>query len=384
MTDFSVPDHAHMARALQLAALGQYSTAPNPAVGCVLLDAAGAVVGEGWHRRAGEPHAEVHALQLAAGRARGGSAYVTLEPCSHHGRTPPCADALVAAGVRRVVAAMQDPNPRVAGQGISRLQHVGIETAVGLMAREAAELNRGFIARMARGRPWVTVKLGMSADGRIALADGSSQWITAEAARADVQRLRARASAVLTGIGTVLKDDPALTVRDATLEMHGRDPLRVVFDAKGQLPTQSKLATDGKPTLVFTAAGAAPAKQSPPQATHAQINRGDASGPLRTETIATDASGRIEIAAALRRLAELECNEVLVETGPRLAGSFVASGLVDEIVLYVAPTLLGDTAQPAFVLPQPLRALGERARFTYHDVRQVGPDLRLTLRPLES
>lgn len=384
MTDFSAADYAHMARALQLAALGQYSSAPNPAVGCVLLDAAGAVVGEGWHRRAGEPHAEVHALQLAAGRARGGSAYVTLEPCSHHGRTPPCADALIAAGVRRVVAAMQDPNPRVAGQGTMRLQQAGIETAVGLLAREAAELNRGFISRMARGRPWVTVKLGMSADGRIALADGSSQWITAEAARADVQRLRARASAVLTGIGTVLKDDPALTVRDATLAMHGREPLRVVFDPKGRLPPQSKLANDGKPTLVFTATGAAPADQSAPQAADSRFNRSDASGPLRMEVATTDAAGRINIEAALRRLAERECNEVLVEAGPRLAGSFVASGLVDEIVLYVAPTLLGDTAQPAFVLPQPLRALGERARFTYHDVRQVGPDLRLTLRPLES
>jgi diaminohydroxyphosphoribosylaminopyrimidine deaminase/5-amino-6-(5-phosphoribosylamino)uracil reductase len=384
MTDFSAADHAHLARALQLAALGQYSTAPNPAVGCVLLDAAGAVVGEGWHRRAGEPHAEVHALQLAAGRARGGTAYVTLEPCSHHGRTPPCADALIAAGVRRVVAAMQDPNPRVAGQGIARLQQAGIETAVGLLAREATELNRGFNSRMARGRPWVTVKLGMSADGRIALADGTSQWITADAARADVQRLRARASAVLTGIGTVLQDDPALTVRDATLEMHGREPLRVVLDAKARLPAQSKLATDGKATLVFTAAGAAPADQAAPHATDSRVNRGDAGGPLRIEAVATDAAGRIDIAAALRRLAELECNEVLVEAGPRLAGSFVASGLVDEIVLYVAPTLLGDTAQPAFVLPQPLRALSARARFTHHDVRQVGPDLRLTLRPLES
>jgi diaminohydroxyphosphoribosylaminopyrimidine deaminase/5-amino-6-(5-phosphoribosylamino)uracil reductase len=236
---------------------------------------------------------------------------------------------------------------------------------------------------MARGRPWVTVKLGMSVDGRIALADGSSQWITADSARADVQRLRARASAVLTGIGTVLKDDPALTVRDATLEMHGREPLRVVFDAMGRLPPQSKLASDGKPTLVFSASGAAPADQSP-QATSPRANPGDASGTLRTEAIATDASGRVDIAAALRRLAELECNEVLVEAGPRLAGSFVASGLVDEIVLYVAPTLLGETARPAFVLPQPLRALSERTRFTYHDVRQVGPDLRLTLRPLES
>jgi diaminohydroxyphosphoribosylaminopyrimidine deaminase/5-amino-6-(5-phosphoribosylamino)uracil reductase len=384
MTDFSAADHAHMARALQLAALGQYSTAPNPAVGCVLLDADGAVVGEGWHRRAGEPHAEVHALQSAADRARGGTAYVTLEPCSHHGRTPPCADALIAAGVRRVVAAIQDPNPRVAGQGIKRLQQAGTAATVGLMAREAAELNRGFIWRMARGRPWVTVKLGMSTDGRIALADGSSQWITAEAARADVQRLRARASAVLTGIGTVLKDDPALTVRDATLEMHGRDPLRVVLDARGQLPPDAKLAADGKPTLVFTAARAAPVGQPPSQAADARFGGSDGKGPLRIETATTDTAGRIDIAGALARLAELECNDVLVEAGPRLAGSFVASGLVDEVILYVAPTLLGETAQPAFILPQPLRSLSERTRLKYHDVRQVGSDLRLTLRPLES
>lgn len=340
-----------MARALQLAALGQFSTAPNPAVGCVLLDADGAVVGEGWHRRAGEPHAEVHALQMAGERARGGTAYVTLEPCSHHGRTPPCAEALIAAGVTRVVAAMQDPNPRVAGQGLDRLRQAGIATAAGLLARDAAELNRGFVSRMTRGRPWVTVKLGQSIDGRTALADGTSQWITSGQARADVQRLRARASAILTGIGTVLKDDPALTVRDESLPLHGREPLRVVFDAKGQLPPQSKLASDGGATLVLTEA---------------------------------DASGRVDIPVALRRLAELECNEVLVEAGPRLAGGFVAAGLVDEIVLYIAPTLLGDAARAGFVLPQPLRKLDGRARFFYHDVRQVGPDLRLTLRPLES
>jgi diaminohydroxyphosphoribosylaminopyrimidine deaminase/5-amino-6-(5-phosphoribosylamino)uracil reductase len=246
------------------------------------------------------------------------------------------------------------------------LQQAGIVTAVGLMTSAATDLNRGFVSRMARDRPWVTVKLGMSVDGRIALADGSSQWITSEAARADVQRLRARASAVLTGIGTVLKDDPALTVRDATLQLHGREPLRVVFDARGRLPANAKLLTDDRPTLVFTAIGTS------------------ALTGCRVEQSVTDAAGRIDIAAALQRLAALECNEVLIEAGPRLAGAFVASGLVDEIVLYVAPTLLGDTAQPAFTLPTPLRALDERARFSYHDVRQVGPDLRLTLRPLET
>ena len=367
MSDVTAADHAHMAHALQLAARGQYSTPPNPAVGCVLLDAGGAPVGEGWHRRAGEPHAEVHALELAAGRARGGSAYVTLEPCSHHGRTPPCADALIAAGVRRVVAAMQDPNPRVAGQGLERLRQAGIETAVGVLAREAAELNRGFVSRMTRGRPWVTVKLGQSVDGRTALADGSSQWITAASARADVQRLRARASAILTGIGTALADDPALTVRDASLPLHGREPLRVVLDARGQLPAASKLASDGKATLVFANS---PWPGTTPPA-------------LRVEPAAVDPAGRVDIETVLQRLAELDCNEILVEAGPRLAGSFVASGLVDEIVLYVAPTLLGETAQPSFALPQPLRALADRARFSFRDVRMVGPDLRVTLRPVE-
>jgi diaminohydroxyphosphoribosylaminopyrimidine deaminase/5-amino-6-(5-phosphoribosylamino)uracil reductase len=367
MSDVTAADHVHMAHALQLAARGQYSTPPNPAVGCVLLDAGGAPVGEGWHRRAGEPHAEVHALEMAAGRARGGSAYVTLEPCSHHGRTPPCADALIAAGVRRVVAAMQDPNPRVAGQGLEQLRQAGIETAVGVLAREAAELNRGFVSRMTRGRPWVTVKLGLSVDGRTALADGSSQWITSASARDDVQRLRARASAIVTGIGTALADDPALTVRDASLPLHGREPLRVVLDARGRLPAASKLASDGRATLVL--ANSTWSGTMPPA--------------LRVEPAAVDATGRVVIQTALQRLAELDCNEILVEAGPRLAGSFMASGLVDEIVLYVAPTLLGETAQPSFVLPQPLRALGDRARFSFRDVRMVGPDLRLTLRPVE-
>jgi diaminohydroxyphosphoribosylaminopyrimidine deaminase/5-amino-6-(5-phosphoribosylamino)uracil reductase len=368
-------DHVHMARALQLAARGTYSTAPNPAVGCVLLDAHGAVVGEGWHHRAGQPHAEVYALHAASLRARGGTAYVTLEPCSHHGRTPPCADALIEAGVRRVVAAMQDPNPRVAGDGLRKLDAAGIVTAVGMLEREARELNRGFVSRMTRGQPWVTVKLGSSADGRTALADGSSQWITSEPARADVQRLRARASAIVTGIGTALADDPALTVRDGALDLGGRVPLRVVLDSRGRLEPDLKLARDGLPTLVLTSdAGAR------------SLARLAAAEPsvLQVEAMPADAAGRIDLNATLRRLAALECNEVLVEAGPRLAGSFLAAGLADEIVLYVAPTILGETALPAFVLPQPLRALSERPQYSYHDVRRVGPDLRLTLRPVES
>ena len=368
-------DHVYMARALQLAARGTYSTAPNPAVGCVLLDAAGALVGEGWHQRAGQPHAEVFALRTAAEGARGGTAYVTLEPCSHHGRTPPCADALIEAGVRRVVAAMQDPNPRVAGDGLRKLEAAGMVTTVGMLEREARALNRGFVARMTRGRPWVTVKLGSSADGRTALADGSSRWITSEAARADVQRLRARASAIVTGIGTALADDPALTVRDQALDLGGRVPLRVVLDSRGRFEPGLQLARDGLPTLVFSSDAGAQSLAHLAEARPAA---------LQFEPMPADAAGRIDLHATLQRLAALECNEVLVEAGPRLAGSFLAAGLVDEIVLYVAPTILGDTAQPSFVLPQPLRALSERPQYSYHDVRQVGPDLRLTLRPVET
>jgi diaminohydroxyphosphoribosylaminopyrimidine deaminase / 5-amino-6-(5-phosphoribosylamino)uracil reductase len=368
-------DHLHMAQALRLAATGRYSTAPNPAVGCVLLDANGVVVGEGWHHRAGQPHAEVFALRAAAVRARGGTAYVTLEPCSHHGRTPPCTEALIEAGVRRVVAAMQDPNPRVAGDGLRQLEAAGIATAVGVLEREARELNRGFVARMTRGRPWVTVKIGGSADGRTALADGSSQWITSEPARADVQRLRARASAIVTGIGTALADDPALTVRDRTLDLGGRVPLRVVLDSRGRLEPDLKLARDGLPTLVFSSDAGARSLARLAEAW---------SSALRIEPMPVDAAGRVDLNATLRRLAALECNEVVVEAGPQLAGSFLAAGLADEIVLYVAPTILGETAQPSFVLPQPLRALSERPQYCYHDVRRVGPDLRLTLRPVET
>jgi diaminohydroxyphosphoribosylaminopyrimidine deaminase/5-amino-6-(5-phosphoribosylamino)uracil reductase len=370
---YSVADHQHMARALQLAALGRYSTAPNPAVGCVLTDPAGQPVGEGWHRRAGEPHAEILALRAAQGRERHGTAYVTLEPCAHHGRTPPCVDAVLATAPSRVVVAMEDPNPRVAGQGIRRLREAGIEVHVGLLGAEAAELNRGFVSRMTRGRPWVTVKLGTSLDGRTALADGSSKWITGPHARADVQRLRAQASAVLTGIGTVLADDPALTVRDPRFPLHGRRPLRVIFDARGQLPPRAQVLNDDHDTLVLT--GQAGAAELQAHGIHGQVH-------LELELLPVDVHGRLDPAVALARLAERECNEVLVESGARLAGTFLAAGLVDELVTYLAPTILGQDARPAFSLPQPLAALEQRARFGYHDVRIVGRDLRVTLRPV--
>jgi diaminohydroxyphosphoribosylaminopyrimidine deaminase/5-amino-6-(5-phosphoribosylamino)uracil reductase len=374
-TLFTAADHAHMARALQLAARGLYSTPPNPAVGCVLLDAQGAVVGEGWHMRAGEPHAEVLALRAAGSRANGGTAYVSLEPCSHHGRTPPCIEAVLAAGLRRVVVAMADPNPRVGGAGLARLREAGTETAVGLLARAASKLNRGFVSRMTRGRPWVTLKIGASLDGRSALVDGSSKWITSPASRGDAQKLRARASAILTGIGTVIADDPALTVREPGLDMRGRQPLRVIFDMRGQLPPRSRVINDGGETLLLSSQAGAAYLQA--HGIHGHAN-------LVIESLPVDANGRLDPAVALQRLAERECNEVLVEAGARLAGSFVAAKLVDELVLYAAPSLLGDTARPVLALPTPLRALSDGQQFEFHDVRRVGPDVRLTLRPQEA
>lgn len=363
-----------MARALRLAERGLYSTPPNPAVGCVLVSANGDIVGEGWHRRAGEPHAEINALREAGGRANGATAYVTLEPCAHHGRTPPCVDALLAARVRRVVAAMPDPNPAVTGGGLQHLHRAGVETAVGLLETDARELNRGFVSRAVRGRPWVTLKIGSSFDGRTALADGASKWITSPLARADVQKLRARASAILTGIGTVLADDPALTVREPGLDLHGREPLRVIFDARGQLPARARVVNDGRETLLLA---------SVEGAAHLQAHGIRAQTQLVIEALPVDASGRLDPAVALQRLHERQCNEVLVEAGARLAGSFLAARLVDELVLYVAPSALGDTARPSLALPAPLQSLDERQQFRFHDIRQVGPDVRLTMRPLQ-
>jgi diaminohydroxyphosphoribosylaminopyrimidine deaminase/5-amino-6-(5-phosphoribosylamino)uracil reductase len=366
VTTFDADDHHHMVRALELARQGLYSTPPNPSVGCVLARW-GQVVGEGHHQRAGEPHAEVVALREAGVAARGSTAYVTLEPCSHHGRTPPCTDALVAAGVRRVVVAMRDPNPRVNGAGLAQLEQAGILTAYGLLAGEAAEINRGFVRRMLTGRPWVTLKLGASLDGRTALADGTSKWITGERARADVQRLRARSSAIISGSGTVLADDPLLTVRDPDLDLRGRRPLRVVLDSQLRTPPTSQVLCFAGSTMILTR---------------------DASSPLaealravgaRVESVGADEAG-LDLEAVLDRLGELECNEVLVEAGPTLAGEFVRRGLLDEIVVYMAPVVLGDVARGLFNLP-PLQRMCDRCEFEWREVTRIGDDLRLTLRP---
>jgi len=356
---FSAADHAHMARALQLAARGLYTTSPNPRVGCVIVQH-GLVVGEGWHERAGTPHAEVNALKAAGDAARGATVYVTLEPCSHHGRTPPCAEALVNAGVGRVVAAMTDPNPLVAGGGISMLTLAGIEAEVGLMEAEARALNPGFISRMTRQRPWVRLKTASTLDGKTALANGASQWITGEAARADVQRLRARACAILTGSGTVLADNPRMNVRDFDI---GRQPLRVVVDSELRTPADAAIL----PALIASH-HADPAARAALEQAGAEI----------TELPGMD--GRVDLLALLTLLAQRGINELHVEAGAALNGALLAAGLVDEWVAYVAPMAVGDSARGLFA-HSPLTSLANAARFRLADVRQVGEDLRLTLLP---
>jgi diaminohydroxyphosphoribosylaminopyrimidine deaminase / 5-amino-6-(5-phosphoribosylamino)uracil reductase len=363
---FSREDRQHMTRALEVARRGLYSTPPNPAVGCVIARW-GQVVGEGFHERAGEPHAEVYALKDAGAATAGSTVYLTLEPCSHHGRTPPCVDALIEARVGRVVVAMRDPNPAVDGAGVLRLVQAGIATSTGLMADEAASINRGFVSRMVRGRPWVTLKLGASLDGRTALADGTSKWITGDLARADVQRLRARASAIVTGSGTVIADDPMLTVRDPRFEMRGRRPLRVVLDTGLRTPPTAQVLCFAGSTLILTGDAQSPRAQ-PLRAAGARV-----------EAVGTTHGG-LDLRAVLARLAELECNEVLVEAGPTLAGEFMRSGLVDELVVYMAPVVLGHSARGLFHLPA-LERMCDRGEFHWHDVERIGEDLRLTLRP---
>ena len=357
-------DSQWMAQALRLAELGLYTTSPNPRVGCVLVKE-NEIVGEGWHKRAGEPHAEVHALRAAGKSAQGATAYVTLEPCSHYGRTPPCADALIAAQVARVVVAMQDPNPLVAGQGLTKLRAAGIAVDCGLMETAARELNIGFVSRMTRGTPWVRSKIAASLDGRTALANGTSKWITGAAARSDVQHWRARSCAVVTGIGTVLADDPQLNVRDIN---SGRQPLRVVVDSELRISPKAKILQGGK-TLIYTASSDA-AKQQAIQACGADVV------PL------AGADGKVDMSVVLQDLAQRGINEVLVEAGRTLNGALLKAGLVDELVLYLAPQLLGDAARGLADLGE-LAQLQQRVALQWNDVRQVGGDLRILAKILK-
>jgi len=369
---FTVDDQRHMARAIQLAWQGLYTTSPNPRVGCVLVKD-GVVVGEGFHLRAGEGHAEVNALAAAGEQARGATAYVTLEPCSHYGRTPPCAEGLIKAGVARVVAGMVDPNPQVAGRGMTMLTDVGIEAEAGLLEAQARELNPGFIKRMEQGLPFVTVKSAISLDGRTAMQSGESQWITGPQARQQVQRLRARSCAVVTGVESILHDDSALTVRENQLgldnaaEIVKRQPLRVVLDSQLRMPTSAKILTQPGRTLV--------AYCNDPQQRAEQLQNAGA------ELIQLPAhNDRIDLAALLRYLADQQqCNEVLVETGATLAGAFIEQQLVDRIELFMAMKLLGSDARPLFELP--FTQMAQQIPLALQQSRQVGNDLWLTLQP---
>lgn len=360
MSAFSALDHLHMASALRLAERGAYTTRPNPMVGCVIAHGE-QVVGQGWHQRAGGPHAEVFALREAGEQARGATAYVTLEPCAHFGRTPPCALALIEAGVSRVVAALRDPFPQVDGGGFDLLRAAGIEVHEGLMAMQARELNRGFLSRVERGRPWVRVKLAASLDGRTAMADGSSKWITGPAAREDVQHWRARAGAILTGADTVLADDPMLTVRLPGVDV--LPPLRVVLDARLRSLVCARVRQGGAPTLYLHD----PAITAP-DAADAQF----ASVP--------SVGGRLDLGAVLALLAAQGVNEVHTEAGATLAGALMSGGWIDELLLYQAPILLGEQGLPLFS-GLGIEAMDQQRRLGIIDKRQVGDDLRLLLRP---
>ena len=354
-------DREFMARALQLAERGLYTTTPNPRVGCVIVRD-GVVVGEGWHERAGGPHAEIVALQAAGNRARGATVYVTLEPCHHHGRTPPCDEALVAAGVARAVVAMHDPDPRTAGQGMERLKSAGIAVTTGMLENEARDINIGFVSRATRGRPWARMKIAASLDGKTALLNGKSQWITGEEARKDGHHWRARACAVLTGIGTVLDDDPRLTVR-AVATM--RQPLRVVIDSRLEMPPAARML-EGGGTLIACAA-ADEAKAAKLRDKGAEI------------VMMPNADGKVELPALLQELGRRGINELHVEAGHKLNGSLINEGCIDELLLYLAPCLIGDRAQGMANLPE-LTDLAARCALTISDVRMVGADIRIVAR----
>jgi diaminohydroxyphosphoribosylaminopyrimidine deaminase / 5-amino-6-(5-phosphoribosylamino)uracil reductase len=357
-------DHKHMVRALQLAGRGLYTADPNPRVGCVLVRD-GEVVGEGWHVRAGGPHAEINALRTAGDRAAGATAYVTLEPCCHHGRTPPCTEALIAAGVRRVVAAMEDPNPRVGGAGLKALQANGIEVRAGLLAAEAERLNPGFVMRMREGRPWVRCKLAMSLDARTAMASGESRWITGEDARRDVHRWRARSSAILAGIGTVLADDPSLTVRlDPAEAEPPRQPLRVILDTRLRTPPGARLLGAPGETLILTG-----------------VHDRDKEAHLQGEGVSIITlpmeEERLDLAAVMRYLGRIEINELQLEAGARLSGAMLLAGWVDELLVYLAPHLMGDAARGLFSLPG-LERMEQRIELSISDIRAVGRDWRIS------
>lgn len=361
MPEFSVADSAYMARALRLAAQGEYTAHPNPMVGCVIV-AGDAIVGEGWHELAGESHAEINALRAAGDAARGATAYVTLEPCAHHGKTPPCCDALIAAGIAEVVVAIEDPNPAVSGRGVKALVEAGIAVRRDLMQGSAEKLLEGFLSRVARGRPFVRVKIASSLDGRVAMVDGESHWITGPASRSDVQRMRARAGAIMTGIGTVLADDPSLTVRDNAIDMRGRQPLRVVLDSGLRMPLSAEMLALPGSTLVYCETDD---KRQPLVDAGAEVVKVNGS------------NGRVDLQQVLEDLARREINNVLVEAGPVLAGQIIGQKLVDELVIYQAPHIMGSETMGMVHTPA-WTELADRQVLTITDMRRIGDDTRIT------
>ena len=363
---FSACDERMMRRAIELALRGRHTTQPNPSVGCVITQGE-RIVGEGWHRKWGEPHAEVLALQAAGEAARGATVYVTLEPHSYQGRTPPCTAALIRAGVSRVISGVLDANPKVSGDGVRQLQDAGIQAEVGLLADAVRELNLGFEKRMQTGLPRVIVKSAISLDGRIALASGESKWITGDAARADVQRLRSQMSAVLTGVETVLADDPQLNVRDPAIDMDGRQPLRIVLDSKLRTPSSARMLALPGETLIFTGLPTALAAESLRQAGAEVV------------PVTFDRDGRVDLHSVLQELGRRMCNDVLVEAGPTLSGRILQLGLADELIVYIAPVLLGPDARPMATLPL-LTQLNQAQRYTLHSYDRIGDDVRLVLR----
>jgi len=353
-------DSLFMARALYLAKKGRYTTKPNPQVGCVIVKD-NAIIAEGWHVRAGQGHAEVEALKNAQD-AQGATAYVTLEPCSHYGRTPPCAEALIKAGVARVIIAMQDPNPLVAGKGVTLLEQAGITVACGVLESEAQALNRGFITRMTMAKPYVVSKMAMSLDGRTAMASGESKWITASEARQDVQKLRAASCCVLTGVDTVLADDPSMNVRLEDVEVE--QPLRVVLDSKLRTPTSAKLLALAGRTLILTCSDEQGKVEALTQA-GAEVYK-----------IAKNHQGRVDLNAVLLFLAEQQVNEVLVEAGSVLNGALMEQNLIDECIVYMAPSILGSSGRGLCDMPHVTR-MADKKNLALLDVRKVGVDLRL-------
>ena len=360
-------DQLYMSRALQLAERGLYTTQPNPRVGCVLVKD-GKIIGEGWHQKAGAAHAEINALHQAGDKAIGATAYVTLEPCSHYGRTPPCVDALITARVSRVVAAMEDPNPLVSGNGLKRLTQAGIKVESGLLAAQARELNPGFIKRMTHNLPWVRIKMAMSVDGRTAMASGESQWITGTAARTDGQKLRARSSAVMTGIGTLLADDPRLDVRLTAEELSIAgsvpQPLRVILDSQLRCPVSARIFQSAGPIVILTTS---------------EKQFSSASEAVKIVKIAAH-NRQINLTEALKWLAQQQINELHVEAGSVLCGALLAANLVDEIVIYMAPHIMGNAARGLFHLPQ-ISKMQQRIDLVIQDIRAVGKDWRITARP---